>query len=788
MSDDETPATDPRVTAAREFCTFASEFWSKQRKREDEDLAFQVPELQWTDEAKKRFAGSSVNGVTSPPRPMLSISKIDQPIQLVLNQERQAHLGVQIHPLDEQADDDTAEVLQDLYRGIERESFAELARTWGYERGVKAGLGNYRIIAEFADEVTEGPGIHDQKIVIKRVLDQRCTLFDPFAQEPDWSDGQRALVYDMVPFDTYKRLYPKSKLADFNALDFEEMTALGEGWASGEDSSRAVRVADSYYITYEEQTLSFGGKSRLYQKPVVNWCKVNGIEVLEETIVPGKYIPLIPVIGQELQPFDGERRFFGIIARAKDPQRLLNIEVSNAVNKDALSARTQWLVAEGQMEGYEHFYEMSATHNLVALPYKPTSHQGNLVGPPQRMLESPDLSSSLLLIAQANDYIQATTATYDPSLGKQAKGNKPAKAILAEQQQSEQGNSNYLDNLARAMRHEARVILGMIPAIYDRPGRIVRGVDGEDNEREVMLNQPYYVDPKTQRPVGLKEGQQPPAGANGKPAKVLHYDLKKGTYGVNVSIGKSHRSRMEAGADGLGQVLQAAPELMPILGPTWLNFQDWPGAKEAADLLKKMQPPQLQKSGDGEQPSTEELQAQNDQLKQMIEAAKQEMDAMRQALETKQIEQQGKIAAEQAKGQTTAQIEAMKAEHDADKIAIQGQIDAMLLKLEYALKGQLQDDQQSHDAGMAGADAQHASGEAEAGREHEANMGRQQAETTALSGHQSHQQAIEQVDRGHQQTLEQGEADHQRGMESQTQAESAAEKQAKLKPKPEAKK
>jgi len=168
----------------------------------------------------------------------------------------------------------------------------------------------------------------------------------------------------------------------------------------------------------------------------------------------------------------------------------------------------------------------------------------------------------------------------------------------------------------------------------------------------------------------------------------------------------------------------------------------------------------------------------------MIEAAKQEMDAMRQALETKQVEQQGKIAAEQAKGQTTTQIAEIEARHEAEKIVMQGQIDERLLKIEYALKLRLQDDQQAHDAGLAGADAGAASDEAQAGRTHDANMGRQQAETTALSGQQGHRQALEQSDRSHQQTLEQGEADHQRGMESQTQAESAAEKQARLKPKP----
>jgi hypothetical protein len=47
---------------------------------------------------------------------------LDHPIQFTLNAEKAAHLGVGIHPLSDAADDDTAEVLQGLYRRIEVES------------------------------------------------------------------------------------------------------------------------------------------------------------------------------------------------------------------------------------------------------------------------------------------------------------------------------------------------------------------------------------------------------------------------------------------------------------------------------------------------------------------------------------------------------------------------------------------------------------------------------------------------------------------------------------------
>jgi hypothetical protein len=536
---------------------------------------------------------------------------------------------------------------------------------------------------------------------------------------------------------------------DFDGVEDDIETTW---WSGTEEAGRAVRVAEFFYIETVKEAKTFGGKSRVIQKRVVHWCKVNGVEVLDEAIIPGKYIPIIVELGEELQPFDSEPiRVFGVIHRAKDPQRLLNIETSSAVNKDALASKVHWLLAEGQEEGHEVEFEMSTTRNLSMIRYKPTTLNGQLVAPPQQMLSSPDLSSSLLLIAQANDAIEATTATPSPSLGKHDPRAVSGRAKLADREQSEASNSNFLDNHARALRHEARVVLGMIPAVYDRPGRIVRTVDAEENEQALMLNAPFVMDPKTKRPMPAPEQGAMPEG--GKTPKVRHINLKEGVYGTSVSIGKSKRSRLEAGSDALGAIIQADPAMLPILGPTWLNFQDFPGHKEAADLLKKMQPAQLQQGENGE-PSPEQQEAKLQQQGQMIEAAKQQIDQLTQALETKQVEQQGKVAAAQASEAGKAQIEQMKQAMEIQRLQMQGQIDAMLARLDGAIKLKLQDDQQAHEVAMAAAQAGNAESERRESVRHEVGM--------AAAGARD---ADQKAERGHAQSLEVGEQSHQQARE-----------------------
>ena len=74
-----------------------------QRMREEDALRFQVPEMAWPKDVKEQRKPQIVGGVAIPQRPMLSIPTLDQPIQMTLNAEKAAHLGIKIHPISDQA-------------------------------------------------------------------------------------------------------------------------------------------------------------------------------------------------------------------------------------------------------------------------------------------------------------------------------------------------------------------------------------------------------------------------------------------------------------------------------------------------------------------------------------------------------------------------------------------------------------------------------------------------------------------------------------------------------------
>ena len=658
-----------------------------QRNREVDALRFQVPELCWPTEVKDQRKPQLIGGVAIPQRPMLSIPSLDHPIQLVLNAEKGAHLGVTIHALSDEANDDTAEIIQGLYRRIEVESRAGLARSWAFERAVKAGRGYYRVMTE-PDPDSDDP--FDQRIMIKRILQQGSVVLDPFAQEPDYSDGQWAFLVNDMPWSTYKRRYPNSQMASFSE---DELSAIGmstQSWVSGDEGEgRAVRVAEYYRMEYETvsrvllddgtdapdgqvpegRTVRTGAnaRTRTDKTPVLYWSTINAIEELEpKQAMDGRYIPIIPVIGRELIPFEQERRWVGMIEPNKDAVRLLNYSASSAVEMASLETKAPYTMVEGQEEGHEEEWQLANVRNFPYLRYRNVSLNGTPAPPPQRtQVDTSRLGPSMLLLQQAREFIHEGTGAYESALGQQATNAKSGRAVLALQNQHMAGSSHFLDNLAEiSMTYEAKVVLDLIPHIYDRPGRVARILDREDRSKTVMLNQPFRVNPQTQRPVAVPAA--PPAmppGAMGQPGmppppmgmppgappmarpqgKVLNYELNKGRYGVSVSIGKSYKSRNEEGADEMGNLFQANPALFPILGDIYLKFRDFPGHLEAAERVKKMLPPPLQ--AQGAEPDPQQLQQQLQQASQMVEQLGKALDEKTRLLDAdgQKLQQQAQV-------------------------------------------------------------------------------------------------------------------------------------------------
>ena len=745
------------IQDAIDWLAFTDEVYKQQRKREDEDLAFQLAEGAWPQEViNQRGAVAAAGKMPAlPGRPNLSVASIDEPIALVSAEERKANLAVKIDALSEDASDETSQILQGIYRTIERESRAQNVRSWAYQRALWAGWGVYRVSKKFDPN---GGHPFDQRLVLERIVYQGNVFLDPFARQPDWSDMKRAMVIDDMPWVDYKRKYPKSKITRGGvdglgslAGEYPEWVKFGEG----DDDTCSVRIAEDWrveitetrYVLLDDGSVApeddipdgreavtgDAARDAVQETRTVYHRVINCQEELEaEQEWDGQYIPLIPTIGREMQPVKGKRLWLGMVTNAKDAIRLTNYSASGAIEMAALEPRAPFEVDPLQIEGFEDFWNSLNVRNWPYLPHH-SIVRGQLMPPPQRVqADVGRMGPSMQLLSMGRQFVQAATAIYPPALGENTPAHRSGRAITALQDQSLQANTPYLDNLANvSMQYEAIVVLDLIPHVYDRPGRIARIQDAQGRSRSVVLNAPFIPHPVTGKPVMLpndspQDQQTTRSFVDDPNHPAKNYDLSKGRYGVSVTVGKSEPSRNAEGSDSLSALMQAEPTLVPLLGPEWAKFQDFPGSDVVADLLTKYRDhmmPWLAPPPAGPPPPDPQM------LQQQIQQLQGQLQAATQALQTKQVEQQGKLQITQVQEQAETQRAREANETKMAVAAISAKVEQLTTMLSLFFEERSRLGAQTHDAVKAGLQRAH---EALMGSaEHQAALAQTQAQAIA---------------------------------------------------------
>ncbi len=358
----------------------------------------------------------------------------------------------------------------------------------------------------------------------------------------------------------------------------------------------------------------------------------------------GTRIPFIPIIGEELN-VDGKPVLRGVIEPAMDSQRMVNYTFSAAIEAIALAPKAPFIVAEGQIDNYKALWQTANTNNYSALPYTPVSLLGQPVPPPQRQSTEPAIQAMVLMMKSSEDGIKATTGIFDPSLGNTNPREKSGTAIQALQKQSELGQSNYQDNVTRALTYCGELLVELGPKILDRPGRVIQILQKDDTTKQIMLGQPFQhspegvpqpvMNPQTQQPAqNLPEAQQFAAGM------AKFFDLNQGKYAVTVTIGRDYDTKREESVAVLGELLpHLPPEMQMAALPKYVENMDFEGAEEISAAMKRALPPQLQDPADGQPPIPPAIQAQLAQIPQLQQSLQKAM----QYIEAKQVEKQSDL-------------------------------------------------------------------------------------------------------------------------------------------------
>lgn len=630
---------DSLLTLARDRMAACVDAENGNRAEAVDDLRFLKGE-QWPSgaEAQRKLEG----------RPCMTFNQMPAIIQQVTNDQRQNTPSIKVHPVDDDADPETAEVLQGLIRHIEYDSNADAAYDTAVNASATHGFGAWRLLTEY-----EAPNSFDQVIRFSRIRNPLSVYIDPYAQCPVASDMRYCFITDVVPRDTFKREHPNAKVTD--GLSWE---GVGDSYKAGWLRDDGVVVAEYYWVDLRPDTLVLlqdgttawksdldpeaavvSARTRSSMRRTIKWAKLTGCDVLEEADIPGQWIPVFPVYGQELD-IEGKVTRWGLVRNAKDPARMYNFWMTAATEEVAMRPKTPYIGAKGQFEGFEQDWASANRSSKAYLEYEPVSLAGQLAPPPQRQPMADVPVGVLQMAMHAKDNIKSTTGMYDASLG--AQGNETSgRAILARQKEGDMANFHFTDNLNRAIRHCGRVLVGMIPLIYDAE-RVVR-IRGEDETiSSAKIN-------------GM--GQDPETGVE----RVIH-DLTVGKYDVTIAAGPSYTTQRQEAAEAMTQFAQSWPKLMDVAGDKVVANMDWPGAGEIAERIKKTMPPGIADDGEGGQPPQvpPEVEQQLQQMDQAIQQMTQELEAAQSGLEKARIDAASRERVAEINAQSKLDTEELK--------------------------------------------------------------------------------------------------------------------------------
>lgn len=565
-------------------------------------------------------------------RPCITVNKLAQFVRQVTGDIRQLNPAINVSGSDINSSREVADIFEGLIRDIQVKSDASSTYEAAAEGAASCGMGYFRILTDY-----ETPESFNQEIKIRRIFNPFSVYFDPEARDPTRRDADWVFITDQMEAEDFSEAYPKA-----GAVSVETSTAdTIYNWRHGS----TVTIAEKFWIERKKATLHLMAdgstaldpvgpvnsvQTRETHIPIVKWAKISGNDILEgPREFAATMLPVIAVMGEEIHM--GERTYRSSVIRfAKEPQRIYNYLSSAEAEVVALQPKSPFMVTPKQIAGVESMWVTANTANRPYLVYTPDAMAP---GAPQRI--QPPVSSQGLQVglAKASDDMKATTGIYDASLGQRSQETSGV-AIRQRQMESDVSTSIYSDNMGKAVEQCGRVLLDMIPRIYDT-ARTMRIIGDDQKEKMVQVNQPVMINSQ----------------------ELLMNNLSAGKYDIRVSVGPNYSTKRQEAAEKMMELTRADPTLIQKAGDIMVRSMDFPSADLLAERLEKMLPPELRPQQDQPDPQAQQAQAMQMQAQQ----AQMQMGM--------QVEQ-AKLRQETAKA-AKAEADAMKAEAEARKAGLE---------------------------------------------------------------------------------------------------------------------
>jgi hypothetical protein len=618
-------------------------------------------------------------------RPSLTHNMVRQHNLQIINDARQNKAQIKVTPTGGRATYEAAQVFSGIIRRIEYQSKAIDAYSTAIFHQVESGIGYVRVVTDYADEDS-----FDQEIFIKRVADPKTVYIDPDAKDYDKADMNFAFVFVDIPRDRWEEEHGKGDMPPPAALDHsdgwndKDHVREAEYWRRNTDNDKLHLLMDGRQMRESDLGDDDMGElqrqqivqSRDISVPLIEWFRLVGDRVEERKVWPGKYIPIVPFIGEETV-IDGTMDRKGHTRAQIDAQRIYNYWASAAVEQVALQSKAPWTLPGRAVEGYETYWNTANTKNHSFLPYNDIDDSGQPIAPPRR--EQPPVMAQAYIegLQIARNDLMSVTGQYQAELGMPS-NERSGVAIQQRQRQGDNATYHFIDNQAKGIRQVGRILLDLIPKVYD-VNRVMKVMaeDGSENDVAMVVNSPDahrfdQVQPDGSVAQLTPEQAQSATEDPSQPNPQVIFNPNVGRYDVEADVGPSFGTQRQEAANAFAQIMAQNPAAFQVVGDFWAQNSDFPGADQLADRLKRGLPPQYKPGPD----------PQVAQLQQALQQTHQNAQQILQQADAKVATLQGEVARLNEQLKDKGSEIAIK-DYDAEtrRLAAVGNIDPMSLQV-----------------------------------------------------------------------------------------------------------
>jgi hypothetical protein len=617
----------------------------------------------WTDGAK----------ATRGNRPMPVINDAPAYKRKVKKNYKNNPCAIKVTPVDNETDPKIARTFQGIVDQIMRDSMGDAAMDKAFDSMLDAGMGFCYVDTEY-----EHPKSFDQNLIVIPIKDKFSVFIDTDYKRMNMLDMEYGGFLFTTARDAYETKYPEAAgegfpntsehfltldnnivtLCRYYERSYREDTLISfvspvdgkqvNALVSELDEVKYSDVRAAYEIEdlYEhlKDTKRIIGK-RSVEVPEINWYILNDTEILAQGEWAGKFIPIIPTLGEEYK-LEGHYYWSSLIRWTKDAARLYNYHVGNIAEVLALQPLTPAIGMAGQFNGHEGGWSAVNNEPQPFLEYNPIKlPDGTWTTQAPIPVQPSQIPAGNVTAAQMADTDKKNTmGIQDEAMGMEGR-SESGKAILARSNESMDNVSVFTEQRRLATHYLGLVLVDLIPKYYDsaRTQRIL-GVDGSDEM--VRIND---------------EGAED------------YLNIKDSQFDIYIDEGPTFASQRKEDQATYMTLAEAMPQYLPAFADKVVENLDGKDAKEVTERVQKLMDPKFFVE-EGEQ-TPEQLQTQIAQLEQEKEQLTLQNQEMEEVIigEQQKVQSAEKIAQMKEQGSTNREV--IKAESSIQKETMSNQTD-----------------------------------------------------------------------------------------------------------------